>query len=684
WIANSLSPQEIRERMMDKNSEFRVKMVQYLEGAHKGEFIDNSKDQVAVDVSYHASNPRYQDPTQTLPKPPPYSCSHELNQHCNTCQESETWWMKFKDTVNDILLKSNVHQKCDDRCLVEGICKARFPRSIFHQTTIDESGYIQMKKFEPMINTYTPALTYLLRSNSDVTSLLSGTALKLVTAYVTDYITKTPLKTYTIFQTIKDVYDHQASVLGGSLKDQEKARKLLTQIVNSLTVKMEIGAPMASAYLLGNPDHYTSHRFQTVFWRSYVSEVMKSWDSNDLQTSADNMRTKTADKVMIWKTKEGYTPYSVVMDYTHCSKEYENVNLYDWIRLSHKKVIPKKKKQNIPDPDTSDDGIDIDYTNQEVNANHKYDSDVDNDKEKDYIQEKVNPATLTFLPNHPQHNSHYITLVKEGFGYVPNFIGGSLPRRDTGNREFYCTTMMTLFKPWRSGLDLRENEQTWDDAFNEYNFTSRQEQLMSFFNIQYECYEARDNYSRQRKAGKILGLPNFIDQESLDYMGLPKNQADDMEIFDATDEHLSADACNEIGPQSAQRLKQMDEMHSILQGAGWLDKCVDPLPANMHISIKPIEPKSRQEWVDIIQRKKTSIIEDRDKHKQSNPTNNVYSNNGKPKWNQVEIIDQSYLLSSYLSSSPDIAKSQQNVVNMFSLRPDQERAFHIIANYASL
>ncbi|KZT13897.1 hypothetical protein NEOLEDRAFT_1082119, partial [Neolentinus lepideus HHB14362 ss-1] len=138
-----------------------------------------------------------------------------------------------------------------------------------------------MKKGESRLNTFTAPLTYLLRSNSDVTSLLSGTALKAVIAYVTDYITKTPLKTYTIFQTIKDVFDRKSALLGGDLRAQEKARRLLTSIVNSLTVKMEIGAPMASAYLLCNPDHYASHHFQTVYWRSYVSEVLKSWDDSE-------------------------------------------------------------------------------------------------------------------------------------------------------------------------------------------------------------------------------------------------------------------------------------------------------------------------------------------------------------------------------------------------------------------
>ncbi|KZT29225.1 hypothetical protein NEOLEDRAFT_1040500, partial [Neolentinus lepideus HHB14362 ss-1] len=206
WIANSLSPQEIRERMMDKNSDFRQKMVGYLEGCHKGEFIDQSMDSVRNEVNFKSSNPTYKDPTQTLAEIPPPTCTHDTNEHCKQCRESKSWWQTFNDTVNDLLLKSNIH-KCGNHCLVNGICKARFPRLVVPETKVDDNtGYIQMRKGESWLNTYTPTLTYLLRSNSDVTSLLSGTALKAVIAYVTDYITKTPLKTYTIFQTIKDVF----------------------------------------------------------------------------------------------------------------------------------------------------------------------------------------------------------------------------------------------------------------------------------------------------------------------------------------------------------------------------------------------------------------------------------------------------------------------------------------------
>jgi hypothetical protein len=118
-----------------------------------------------------------------------------------------------------------------------------------------------MKKREPWINTLTPIVTYLLCCNSDVTSLLSGTSIKAVVAYVSDYVTKPGLKTYSIFDAIRGVFDRNSEMLEGSMQRKEKARRLITKIVNSLTAKVEIGGPMASLYLLKNPDHYTSHKF---------------------------------------------------------------------------------------------------------------------------------------------------------------------------------------------------------------------------------------------------------------------------------------------------------------------------------------------------------------------------------------------------------------------------------------
>jgi len=127
------------------------------------------------------------------------------------------------------------------------------------------TGALNMKKGEAWLNTFTPLLTYLMHCNTDVTSLLPGTAIKSVFAYVTDYITKSSLKTHTMFEAIQAICECNAQCLNGDASQHETAHKLMVQMVNAMSAKMEMGEPVACMYLLGHEDHYTSHSFKTFF-----------------------------------------------------------------------------------------------------------------------------------------------------------------------------------------------------------------------------------------------------------------------------------------------------------------------------------------------------------------------------------------------------------------------------------
>ncbi|TFK66990.1 hypothetical protein BDN72DRAFT_771306, partial [Pluteus cervinus] len=82
---------------------------------------------------------------------------------------------------------------------------------------------------------------------------------------------------------------------------------------------------------------------------------------------------------------------------------------------------------------------------------------------------------------------------------IPDFIGPSLPRSCSGDREYYCLTMLTLFKPWRSGSHLKEPLETWDDAYSRYQFCEQHLNIIKYFNIKHECHDAADDYSAQMK-----------------------------------------------------------------------------------------------------------------------------------------------------------------------------------------
>ncbi|KZP09984.1 hypothetical protein FIBSPDRAFT_718277, partial [Athelia psychrophila] len=171
----------------------------------------------------------------------------------------------------------------------------------------------------------------------------------------------------------------------------------MTQIVNALTSKMEMGGPMAAMYLLGNPDHYTSHHFVSCYWKNYTRFITSQWD---------------------------------VDDYKFRPAEFEDVPLYTWVRLMVKSPLSARAKQKrseevAPSSSDSEEG------------------------------QGCSGTAGRFMGTHPDRKSHSVTLMKDDKTRVPEFLGGPLPRHDRGDREDYCMTMLALFKPWRTGVDLK-------------------------------------------------------------------------------------------------------------------------------------------------------------------------------------------------------------------------------------
>ncbi|KAJ7728041.1 hypothetical protein B0H16DRAFT_1331116 [Mycena metata] len=240
YIKGALPPQEIRNRLMNPGSEFEQALIKYLEGCHVGEFHGGNIN--AMQLKKAAKNEQaasggteYQNPTLTMPVPPPTLCNKKTCSGCTECSRLSRWWSNFWST-DDLMLKSNVKSKGAKGCLnKEGICMARFPRELFEKSVVDHSdGSLNVKKLEPDINNVTPMLTYCLRCNTDVTSLLSGTAIKVIVAYISDYVSKASLKSYQVFSSMYDVLHENSDPLDAEVKRKDKCRRLLMKIVNSL------------------------------------------------------------------------------------------------------------------------------------------------------------------------------------------------------------------------------------------------------------------------------------------------------------------------------------------------------------------------------------------------------------------------------------------------------------------
>ena len=81
---------------------------------------------------------------------------------------------------------------------------------------------MKLKHGEANLNTYSNVLAYLMMSNTDVTSLLSGTSMRAVIAYTTDYITKSGLRTHTMMEIIKSGFTRNTEFLQGATSRAER------------------------------------------------------------------------------------------------------------------------------------------------------------------------------------------------------------------------------------------------------------------------------------------------------------------------------------------------------------------------------------------------------------------------------------------------------------------------------
>ncbi|KAJ3753327.1 hypothetical protein EV360DRAFT_53659, partial [Lentinula raphanica] len=206
FSTKNISPLEMKNLLLDSSSDFQRRLISYIESVRIGEFLTGNKDTVKSLVSSIESVDSYISPDLTLPIPPPLPCSCK-SATCELCLSYLEWFKNYQITVDDLLFKSNLH---DLSCLNNKFhkCKARFPREVHQYSFVDSNtGHLFLKKLEPWLNDISPSITYMLRCNTDVTCLLSGTAIKAAVSYVTDYITKTGLKTHVIFDSIRLIFE---------------------------------------------------------------------------------------------------------------------------------------------------------------------------------------------------------------------------------------------------------------------------------------------------------------------------------------------------------------------------------------------------------------------------------------------------------------------------------------------
>ncbi|KAF5331190.1 hypothetical protein D9611_013146 [Ephemerocybe angulata] len=776
WVAGQLPLHVVRERLMSGDSQFLRELTDYVESAFIGEFMTGSKDEVStrvpqtteyddrgihtILVDKSAVPDGYCDPTLTLPEAPPSEfCENPDVCRCENCLSLLSWWERFKLTVDDILIRSNVHSCYQKRvakdtappgstegpkeakvarvhftgkgCLnKDGVCTARFPREVFMATTVDrETGHLNIKKQESSINDVCPTVTATNRCNTDARCLLSGTAVKAVVGYVTDYITKGYLKTHQIFAAMYESFSKNEGVLDPSneQKPGNGARRMLTKIVNSLSAKMEIGAPMAALYLLKNPDHYTSHEFIPFYWKNYLNYVEGQWKALlDIAEPGDGDADLQPEDVGIARTGEITGDVSIEETSEAVLSELGVPLTYDESgNVLSIKIEDTDDDTIVLEGERHDEGSKIDVKMEDTALGNVdpegimfedapgHSETVQMSRMDGCFLAKTNTDDYRFRPvqhegiclydfiqchvkhpirsqrqprkdlrwfhlleYHPQHTTHALALDPgRRLLYVPHFIGPSLPRRDTGNREDYCCAMLTLFCPWRTGIDLKSANDTWEETFNKYEFTDQQKTLMENFNMRYKCYDARDDYGAIVKgATGSEGADDNDDEGDDTYADNGENPEDDDEELEmgfgkAASSLQRSNAAITLALKAA-GWKAMSAIHTFTTGASKLPKIAIDSSLRSGAWNNIIKVEKLRAW----RRKMSGFLRPGE--------NETGGKDAREVINDAYVVPSSYLSKDFKPLEEKWSDAMLRVIKDFNLNEGQEKAFRIIANHS--
>jgi hypothetical protein len=528
WLEGSLNPNEIKDHVLkDGDIEFRDKLLAFLDDTISNS-IPPDPLQVIGQVEHHPCAVRgvsfaIDDMENYLRKNERQSDLHRLVKQCQQHIHSQTCYKYWKGPL------SREPRECRFDLDEKNFC----PNSYFD----NETGELNLQCLDArMVNNFNLTIIEAIRCNMDVKFIGSGPLAKAVLYYITDYITKSQLKSHVAFAAL----ELAVKKLGEHNEEQDeattRAKWLLQKCAFAMISHQELSSQQVCSYLMGQGDHYTSHEFRNLYWTAFErfidnedpspkchsrsslkhdnlhetipgneneqdefeqdgGQPSNKPDEVEIDTDCD-VTNLDNDEVIIAVQQNGklIAKTNQVLDYQQRSPFLDNLCLWDMMAQIDKVRRRKKAQDNL------DDNVDSDC---DANTNIE-DSDEENHQSSDDIlasSTRIRP-TYDLSSEHPNKHTHCQKIRQTQKQFVPVPIGPLIPRRDRDElKERYCRLMLIMFKPWRHAQHLRMTGKSWSSAFQSFieRCPPQKKRIMDNMQILHECRDSRDNHFIQRR-----------------------------------------------------------------------------------------------------------------------------------------------------------------------------------------
>ncbi|KAF5320357.1 hypothetical protein D9611_011328 [Ephemerocybe angulata] len=390
--------------------------------------------------------------------------------------EKKAFTLEMNDHVDELLTRFNWHKhtgscwkylKPGDPRIPEN-CRFGMDGVTSNTTTVDQTeGTIAIRRLHPKMTHYNPSIIFLLKCNTDIKFIGSGSDAKAFMYYVTDYITKAPLSMHAgltaLAYAIKQGDDKK--VLRMSDNQEADPRRAVTIAINSMLGRQELSHPQVMSYVLGGGEYYTSERFQAVNWSEVIRYITGTQSGLEI-TRAPPDPTPAIDDLSLAMTDEdgSMTASNSLLDYIFrpTSEPYNSMGFYNHIATT--KRTTRKKTPNSTTAATAG----------------------------------------AFSSNkHPQFTTHY--LGSRTHHVIPVLLGPAIARRhgNDSEQESWARDMCILFSPWRIPADVIPTDGDWKKKVNTVCSTlSEQDQrVLGNMALVAEGRQARDEKPRNRHKG---------------------------------------------------------------------------------------------------------------------------------------------------------------------------------------
>ncbi|KAF9791305.1 hypothetical protein BJ322DRAFT_1171947 [Thelephora terrestris] len=404
-----------------------------------------------------------------------------------------------------------------------------------------------MRHLDGMVNNYNPTIAVATRCNGDIKFITSGNAAKSVLFYITDYITKNQLKSHVSFSALEAALKRLGDRDPADTDTELRAKRMLQKCAYSIISHQELSGQQVAAYLRDYGDHYSSHKYRSLYWTAFEKSVDMDSPSPECYRShdddihnrdglpitqelnselnrpdtdgeldgtnptvlvdhaeSDNNAAEDEDVTVVATQGGNIVQCSTqVLDYRFRSPALSHLSVWDFVSQVDKVRKPSvarssnNNQSSIDYSEGSDDDKDDDLTH-ENNGDNFLDQ-----HQPQSAQRGRKSRTFLLHAQHTQVSSKAQRLRSDPSGYfVPVPIGPALPRRDRSELfPKYCRLMLILFKPWCTVEDLRAPDQTWPNAFNEFVARSdnNTKSILDNMQVLHECRDAKDTEDQRRR-----------------------------------------------------------------------------------------------------------------------------------------------------------------------------------------